>query len=302
MKPIAPSSAEAKTAVGRFLRARNFAAAETPSSNRKPPVQIADSSGAMPAASSASRKPRSRSPASTFCLVAGDMRDVPVAGRDQMRRRPTGRIAVVDVEHRVAIVADDLVADEGDRHAVRRRRDVAVTRQVAGEEDDAVDLAGEDEARVVRLLLGAVPGVADDHAVAGRRERVLDGVEDRREERVAHAGNQREHDVGRAGAEIAGRGVGRVAGGGDRGDHLRPRLLGDAVGRRERTADGRGRHAGAARDVKDRGRGADALPSALAAGSAHRRGCSLVAHALRFPSTYNPGRSLTSALLELDLM
>ena len=247
----------------------------------------------MPAASSASRKPRSRSPASTFCRRAGDMRDVPVAGRDQMRRRPTGRIAVVDVEHRVVVVADDLVADEGDRHAVRRRRQVAVARQVPGEEDDAVDLAGEDEARVVRLLPVAVAGVADDHAVAGRRERVLDRVEDRREERVAHPGNQREHDVGRAGAEIAGRGVGRVAGGGDRGDHLRPRLLGDAVGRRERPADGRRRHAGAARDVEDRCRGADRrcrrlLLRDLLIGGGAVSSAMLCAS----PPQYNPGRSV----------
>ena len=91
-------------------------------------------------------------------IVAGDVADVAVPGGEEMGRGAGRGSAVVDVEDRVAVIADDLVADQCDRHASRDRRHVAVARNLAGEQDDAVDLPGEDEAGVVRLLLRAVSG------------------------------------------------------------------------------------------------------------------------------------------------
>ena len=121
-------------------------------------------------------------------------------------------------------VAGDFVADERDRHTGSGDRVVLVAGEMAGEEDDAVDLAGANEPRVMRFLGDTALRIADDQAVARGGQGVLDGVEDRIEEGVAHARDEGEHDPRRASAEISCRDVRRVTGRRDGSHHLCARV------------------------------------------------------------------------------
>ena len=166
-------------------------------------------------------------------------------------RRPVG-----DMEHRQAR-ARNVDADERRRRGLLDSGMLVLAGQVAGEQDHAVDLAGADEARVVGLPRLGVARVADDQAVTRFRQHVFDGVEDRREERVGHAGQEGEHHLGRAHPEVPRAGVRRVAGLGDRLGDLRPGLLRHPLRAGDGAADRRRRHAGAPRDVEDRDAAAD---------------------------------------------
>ena len=154
------------------------------------------------------------------------------------------RIAIVGLEDRQRADARNVVGDERDRHAVVQFGKV-LARQPAGEEEDAVDLAGAHQPVVVRFALGVAAGVAEEDAVAGLGDQLLDRVDDHRVEGVAEPGQERQHHLRRLGAEIAGERVRRIADRRDRRLDRAPRLLGDALGRGERAAHRRRRDAGA---------------------------------------------------------
>ena len=139
------------------------------------------------------------------------MGDAAVADADHVLDHGARRIAIVDLEDRQRADAGMSLQTSVIGTRVVQLGEV-LARQAAGEEEDAVDLAGANEPVVMRFALGVAARVAEEDAVAGLGEQLLDRVDDHRVEGVAEPGEERQHHLRRLGAEIAGERVGRIAG------------------------------------------------------------------------------------------
>ena len=186
---------------------------------------------------------------------AGHDPDPPVTQAIEMRHRFGGRLGVVDVDARQPqpraefAAVDDRRAPRGDALHQRRR----LFRQPVAEEDQAVGLLPLEHFRVAFLPLLLVLRVADQHVVPLALRRVLDALEDEREEGVRDVGDGDNQLAGAQRAQALGDRVRREAEAFDRLQDAPAGARRDDVRAAQDTRDGRGRDTGALGDFVDGG-------------------------------------------------
>ena len=133
-------------------------------------------------------------------------------------------------------------AQRGRHRADQRRR---FRRQAMAEHDQAIGFLALQHQRVAILARLVVLRVAEQHRVAVALRRVLDSLEDEREERVGDVGHGDEQLAGAERAQVLGGGVRGVVEQLDRLHHPAPRVGRDDARLAEHARDGRGGDAGA---------------------------------------------------------
>ena len=124
-------------------------------------------------------------------------------------------------------------------------------RLAGGDQEQAVDLLGEQDVEVARLLRGIAVGVADDGAVAALEHVVLEAAGEVAEEGIGDVGDDDAGRVRAAATHAAGKGIGSVTQLVDGG--LYPLGSGgvDVARAVDHVRDGRGRDSGALGDIAD---------------------------------------------------
>jgi hypothetical protein len=198
-------------------------------------------------------------------LRARDVPDALVAEVDQVLHGGADAGDAVG-RHARHVDAGDRAVDEHRRHlAGEQRVDAGRVGALRGD-DDAVDAARDEGVEVAVLLLAVLVGVAEQGDVAELEQRLLDGVGEVGEERVADVRHEQADRVGAGRAQRAGLGVRPEVELADGPFDLGPRLGGGGRIARQHARGRRGRDAGALRHVPDRHGVHRALPRRSGAG------------------------------------
>ena len=185
---------------------------------------------------------------------AGDDRDVTMTELEQV---PAGEVASVVVVHqylRHGQIAQLTVDDHRGRAGLDQLAQV-LRGLAGGDQQQPVDLLGQEHVEVGRLLAPVAVGVADDGAVAGLVHVVLEAAGEIAEEGVGDVGQDDADGMGAAPAHRACQRVGPIAQLVDGRLDTRRRAGIDSAGAVDDVGDGGSGDAGVSGDIADGGHG-----------------------------------------------